>query len=190
MATHPHIQEKAAAEIREVVGQDRLPNLGDAGDLPYVEALIKELHRYHPVVRFLTRSASKSDEHGGHLVPQNAWVLTLPRAITRNKSEFEDPDQFDPDRFIQGGTHINDIRARDPRDFTFGMGRRRCPGMAIANAAVYLAITRVLATFLIKPVKDEGSNSAPQIEFTKSVNQGLLWYSPVGYSHEMIGQRI
>ncbi|KAF5350012.1 hypothetical protein D9756_009110 [Leucocoprinus leucothites] len=168
MATHPHIQEKAAAEIREVVGQDRLPNLGDAGDLPYVEALIKELHRYHPVVRFLTRSASKSDEHGGHLVPQNAWVLTNIWAITRNKSEFEDPDQFDPDRFIQGGTHINDIRARDPRDFTFGMGRRRCPGMAIANAAVYLAITRVLATFLIKPVKDEGSNSAPQIEFTKS----------------------
>jgi cytochrome P450 len=76
MVTHPEIQAKAASEIHRAIGPDRLPNLDDAVNLPYIEALIKELHRYHPAVPLLTRSAAASDVYEGLFIPQNAWILT------------------------------------------------------------------------------------------------------------------
>ena len=55
MALHPDAQRKAQAEIDEVVGTDRLPLVSDRGSLPYVEALVKEVIRWHPMVPMSTR---------------------------------------------------------------------------------------------------------------------------------------
>jgi cytochrome P450 len=49
MALHPEVQEKARAELDAVVGQDRLPDFGDRPNLPYVEAVAKEVARWHCV---------------------------------------------------------------------------------------------------------------------------------------------
>ena len=49
MAHHLDIQRNAQAEIDKVVGRDRLPNYSDRVLLPYVEALYKEVLRWHPV---------------------------------------------------------------------------------------------------------------------------------------------
>jgi cytochrome P450 len=43
MALHPAVQAKAQREIDEVVGGDRLPTFADREDLPYVEAIVKEV---------------------------------------------------------------------------------------------------------------------------------------------------
>ena len=45
MAMHPEIQQKAQQELDRVVGRDRLPELADRENLPYISALIKELLR-------------------------------------------------------------------------------------------------------------------------------------------------
>ena len=46
---HPDVQRKAQAEIDAVVGQDRLPDFSDQAKLPYVNAIIKETLRWHPI---------------------------------------------------------------------------------------------------------------------------------------------
>ena len=46
---HPEIQRKAQAEIDRVVGSDRFPTFADQPDLPYVDAVVKEVHRWNPV---------------------------------------------------------------------------------------------------------------------------------------------
>ncbi|KAJ3575312.1 hypothetical protein NP233_g1183 [Leucocoprinus birnbaumii] len=160
--------EKAVEEIRQVIGTERLPNMGDSGELPYVEALIKELHRYHPIVPLLTRSASEADQYQGYLIPKNAWVLVNIWAITHNEEEYDNPTQFEPERFIQGINTRSSPNKKDPRDFTFGIGRRRCPGSTIANAAIYLAITGVLASFSIKASDTKGKDSLEDIKFSGS----------------------
>jgi len=48
MTISPEIQRNAQAEIDAVVGTERLPALSDRENLPYIEALIKELLRYQP----------------------------------------------------------------------------------------------------------------------------------------------
>lgn len=47
-ATHPDKLRKAQEELDAVVGQDRLPELADIENLPYVKAFIKEVIRWRP----------------------------------------------------------------------------------------------------------------------------------------------
>jgi cytochrome P450 len=49
MTLYPEVQRKAQAEIDQIVGNSRLPDFSDEGALPYVEAVLKEALRWHPV---------------------------------------------------------------------------------------------------------------------------------------------
>lgn len=71
MNLHPEVQAKAHEEIDRVVGRDRLPNFEDRENLPYINAIVKEVLRWHPVsplglphrltqVTFLSLSSSDS----------------------------------------------------------------------------------------------------------------------------------
>ena len=50
MTIFPRVQERAQAEIDAVIGSERLPSLDDKKNLPYVEALIKEVFRWNSVL--------------------------------------------------------------------------------------------------------------------------------------------
>ena len=45
----PQVQRRAQAELDVVIGRDRLPTFDDRPRLPYIEALCKELMRWHLV---------------------------------------------------------------------------------------------------------------------------------------------
>jgi cytochrome P450 len=45
MLVHPEIQHKAQAEVDSVVGADRLPDFTHKPQLPYLEAVLKEVLR-------------------------------------------------------------------------------------------------------------------------------------------------
>ena len=49
MVLHPHVWKRAQAEIDLVIGTNRLPEFSDKPVLPYVEAVIRETLRWHPV---------------------------------------------------------------------------------------------------------------------------------------------
>ena len=58
MMNHPEVQQRAQAEINCVVGQQRLPDFEDRASLPYVDAVLRETMRWHPVI---TMGASDLD---------------------------------------------------------------------------------------------------------------------------------
>ena len=49
MVLYPEVLKKAQAEIDSVVGSQRLPTFEDREQLPYIEAIIMETMRWHPV---------------------------------------------------------------------------------------------------------------------------------------------
>jgi len=49
MVLHPEVQAKAQAEIDRVVGKNRLPDFDDRSALPYLDAVLRETLRWHPV---------------------------------------------------------------------------------------------------------------------------------------------
>ena len=52
MAVYPEIQKKAQAEIDAVIGPNRLPNFEDRPSLPYINAVVKEVMRWHLALPF------------------------------------------------------------------------------------------------------------------------------------------
>ena len=49
MCTHPLAQRAAQAELDNVIGNDRLPSMADRAQLPYIDALMKEVLRWSPI---------------------------------------------------------------------------------------------------------------------------------------------
>jgi cytochrome P450 len=58
MVLNPAVMKKAQAELDRVVGNQRLPPIKDRPQLPYVNAIIKEVFRWHPVFPVGMRTSS------------------------------------------------------------------------------------------------------------------------------------
>lgn len=66
---------KAQEELDLVVG-DRLPQLSDQDDLPYVSALLKELFRWTcPFPFALPKRAMEDNIYRGYFIPAGATII-------------------------------------------------------------------------------------------------------------------
>lgn len=83
--------------------------------------------------------------------------LIMNRAIHRDPSLFPNPDVFDPSRYLDKPLAAADyINTSDPdaRDhFTYGAGRRVCPGVHVAERSLFINIVRVIWGFNINKAK-------------------------------------
>lgn len=76
MALHPHVVRKAQQELDRVLGKDRLPELSDQEDLPYISALLKELLRWACPLPFgVPKRVMEDDLYKGYLIPAGATIL-------------------------------------------------------------------------------------------------------------------
>lgn len=50
MILYPEVMKKAQEELDQVVGRNRLPEYSDRASLPYINAVLKEVFRWFPVV--------------------------------------------------------------------------------------------------------------------------------------------
>ncbi len=76
MTLYPAAQKKAQAELDDVVGTERLPEFSDRLSLPYVNALVKELLRWHSGTPLgLPHRVVADDEYNGSLIPGGATVF-------------------------------------------------------------------------------------------------------------------
>ncbi|CCM03828.1 uncharacterized protein FIBRA_05977 [Fibroporia radiculosa] len=156
MALYPHIQTKAQAEIDAVVGSARLPTFSDKLKLPYIEALIKEIHRWNPVVPMaVPHRAMQDDEYRGYHIPAGCTVIANSWAILHDPTLYPDPFEVIPERYL---IKTDGRRNPDPRAWAFGYGRRSCPGQVLAEDTLFLVVTTILATFDIsKPLGPDGT---------------------------------
>ena len=77
MAMYPDVQRKAQEELDRVVGSDRLPDFEDQHSLPYLNALIMELLRWHPVTPLGVPHRSVADDvyNGWHIPAGTTMVV-------------------------------------------------------------------------------------------------------------------
>ena len=65
MVLNPRVMEKAQAELDRVVGKGRLPDFSDWDDLPYINAIVKEVIRWNPPPPYRRPNQS----HTGRRIP-------------------------------------------------------------------------------------------------------------------------
>ncbi|KAF2568740.1 hypothetical protein F2Q68_00028435 [Brassica cretica] len=95
-----------------------------------IEPVLKETLCLHPPVPLLLPRKAETDvEIFGYLVPKNAQVLVNVWAIGRDPDLWENPAQFEPERFLGKET---DVKGKDYELTPFGAGRRICPGLPLA----------------------------------------------------------
>ena len=75
MAMHPDAQHKAQEELDHVVGDGRLPTFEDRYSLPYINAILKEVMRWHVVVPIaFPHKATADDEYNEYHIPAGSTV--------------------------------------------------------------------------------------------------------------------
>ncbi|KAI0295334.1 cytochrome P450 [Multifurca ochricompacta] len=149
MILYPEVQCKAQAEVDSITCGSRLPDFSDFNELPYVNAILKEVLRWHPVspLSFAHR-VIEDNIYEGHFIPAGSTLIPNVWAIMRDPITFPKPDRFDPERWL--------VKEQPPSsDAVFGYGRRICQGRFMARDSIWAAIVNVLATFDISPVKGD-----------------------------------
>ncbi|KAG1856466.1 cytochrome P450 [Suillus subluteus] len=152
MVLHPDIQEKAHRLIENVVGTKRLPTFQDRPSLPYIDAILRECLRWHPVLLLaIMHAAVESDVYEGYYIPKGATVTPNVWAMCHNEVKYPHASEFNPDRFLNADGTLTD----DTVGIVWGFGRRICPGRHLAEASVWSAMVHLLAIFKFSNAKDE-----------------------------------
>ena len=132
----PEIREKVEREVDAVLGR-RAVTPGDIDRLIFTRAVIDEAMRLFPPVPFMSRAALAEDRIGNLKIPKGSLVTIAPYVLHRHRRLWEEPDAFDPDRFMPEQRAAIDRFAYLP----FGAGPRVCIGasFALQEAVVVLA---------------------------------------------------
>lgn len=165
MVLFPEVQRKAQEELDRIVGTDRLPTLADRPSLPYNNAVMKEVLRWHPVAPTgIPHVAAEDDNYNGMFIPKGTTLIPNIWLFTHDETNYKDPYRFKPERFLGESPEV------DPHTLVFGFGRRICPGRELADSSVFLTIVMSLSTLNIsKAVDDKGSEIDPKVDFMAGV---------------------
>lgn len=186
MMVWPEVQKKAQEEIERVVGPNRLPEVADYPNLPYIRCCVKETLRWMPtVILGVPHSVTKDDTYNGWIIPKgatiinNVWyvrqifvstwlsLIIICRTIHMDPKRSPEPRRFNPDRFANDPTTLYQSANGEPvnRDnFNFGAGRRLCQGIHIAERSLFLGMSRTLWGFnLSAPLDKQGNRIVPDI---------------------------
>ncbi|KAH7054332.1 putative cytochrome P450 oxidoreductase [Macrophomina phaseolina] len=153
---NPEVQEKAHREIAAVVGEDRSPQWSDMDKLPYVNMIVKEGHRWRPILPLCFPHALGQDDWvDGKFLPKGTIVILNVWGMHMDPQVWLEPEKFNPDRYhehpklapdyVAGG----DWQKRD--HYGYGAGRRICPGMYLAERNMLLSIAKLIWAFKFEP---------------------------------------
>jgi enediyne biosynthesis protein E7 len=113
------------------------------GDSAARRRILHEALRLYPPAWALSRRVVSQDTLGGVDVPAGAEVVVSPWVTQRLPSLWQDPERFDPSRFV-----------RPPKPFSwfpFLGGPRRCIGAAMAEQEALVLLDAVLSAFRLRP---------------------------------------
>ncbi|PVG03921.1 cytochrome P450 [Serendipita vermifera] len=165
MVLYPDVQRKAQEEIDRVIGTDRLPVMSDRSSLPFIEAVYREVLRWHPIAPLgVPHRLTKQDTWNGYTLPAGSTIITNIWAMGQT---YDDSSIFKPERHLNQSNSSDYV---DPRDYVFGFGRRICPGRDLADAGVWLATASLLAAFKFEKKSDgKGGFIEPKEEYLPGI---------------------
>ncbi|XP_004150165.1 cytochrome P450 93A2 [Cucumis sativus] len=135
LINHPNIMRKAREEIHKVVGNNKVIEESDIPNLPYLQAIVKETLRLHSSPLIVRESTESCTINGYEIAPKTQVYVNV-WAIGRDPNYWENPLEFEPERFMdkEGSSSVisGDLRGQNFQLLPFGSGRRSCPGTTLA----------------------------------------------------------
>lgn len=142
---HPNIMAKLKQELADTIGSGHTIKEKDIPHLPYLDAVLKETMRLHPIAPFIRHWAETDVEVFGYTIPKHTQVMVNAWAIAQDPAYWEKPTQFMPERFLSSPEL--DFRGTNFSFMPFSTGRRTCPGLTLAVRMMNLLLGSLLYHF-------------------------------------------
>ncbi|KAM3614417.1 uncharacterized protein V6R79_013848 [Siganus canaliculatus] len=144
LACHPEHQKICREEIMQVLDGKDTMEWEDLSKIPYTTMCIKESLRLYPPVPGIARKITKPITFfDGRTLPAGFQIGTSVYGIHRNATVWENPDVFDPLRFLP-----ENASGRSPHAFIpFSAGPRNCIGQTFAMNELKVATALVLKKY-------------------------------------------
>ncbi|CAK9205347.1 unnamed protein product [Sphagnum jensenii] len=143
---NPIVMKKLQNELDTVIGKDRIVVETDLPNLPYLQAVTKEVFRLHPTTPLgIPHESMEATTVLGFKFPNKTRLFLNLYAIQRDPMVWERPLEFDPERFIKNPEI--DVRGKHLQLMPFGTGRRVCPGASLAVLFVQMGLARLTHSF-------------------------------------------
>lgn len=139
LARAPEWQDRLRNEISAVASSSPITP-ETVTKLPTVSRVLKEAMRLYPPAPVMTRVTANEMDIGGKTLPKSTLIVMPIFIIHRHHALWEDPNRFDPDRFLPE----KEARYARTQFMPFGYGQRICIGSSFA----ILEATAILATLL------------------------------------------
>ncbi|KAF9509886.1 hypothetical protein BS47DRAFT_1348721 [Hydnum rufescens UP504] len=169
MVLSPEVQLKAQNELDSIIGFDRLPTVEDRPSLPYIERVMQETFRWHPVVPLgIPHKSLDNDIYQGMFIPKGSIVFANAWSMCHDEAIYKDPSLYNPDRYAP----ISEGGNGEPLPIGhFGFGRRICVGRHLAESSVWIAFATILATLTIgKEIGPDGKEISPNLAFSAGLS--------------------
>ena len=166
IANRPDVQERMRSEASAAFG-DRIPQFSDLRKMPFIRDVFRETLRLYPPVAFFARDAAKAENFGGQTIASGEPMIVPTWLMHRHSAYWEDPNQFNPDRFSNDATREAQRNAYLP----FSMGPRVCVGAAFALQEAVLILSQLIRRFEFMPV--DGHTPDPVSRLTVRSDNGI-----------------
>jgi cytochrome P450 len=131
-----------------------------SGEDEYVEAVLKESMRLHPVIPMVVRHLMEPATIGGIDLPKGANVAASIILAHESEASHRDADRFRPQRFLDGEVPVNTW-------IPFGGGVRRCIGAGFSLMEGVAVLREVLTTYDLRV--PPGETERPKVRNITSV---------------------
>ncbi|QDY81471.1 cytochrome P450 [Streptomyces qinzhouensis] len=152
LGRHPAVDAAVAREVRAVVG-DRPVTVDDVPRLPALRRALDEAIRLHSVT-LLMRRAVEPVELAGHRLPSGTEVGFSLYAIHRDGRVYENPEAYDPDRWLPERQEAAGLGRT--AYLPFGAGSRKCIGDLFTYTEATIALATILARWRLEPAPGAG----------------------------------
>ncbi|XP_010526011.1 PREDICTED: cytochrome P450 82C4-like isoform X2 [Tarenaya hassleriana] len=171
LANNREILKKAREEIDFHVGKDRKVEDSDIEKLVYLQAITKETLRLYPAAPLLgPREATEDCTVAGYQVTAGTRLMVNVWKVHRDPKIWSNPDEFIPERFLEGKASEYSVRGQSYELLPFGSGRRSCPGISLAVQVLHLLLARFLHSFDMSTVSgmDVDMGESPGLTIPKT----------------------
>ncbi len=134
---HQAVYQQLQEEVWRVVGQKTL-SIEDLDQLPFVQAVLEESLRLYPPIWGLPRRLMQPDTLLGYDMPKGAHFIISPYAMHRLEKYWDEPDVFNPARFM--GENRKKIFNNAYLPFSLGPHRCIAAQLALRQAQIVLAM--------------------------------------------------
>jgi cytochrome P450 len=169
---HPTVFKKAREALDRAIGTGCLPAFSDRENpgLRYISYIVEETSRWRPLSPLgVPHKSLEDDIYNGMFIPKGSTVYFNVWAMSRDESTYEDPELFNPDRYVP----IEEGGAGEPiLQGPFGFGRRICVGKHLAQASVWIALATLIATMDISnSIGPDGNEIKPDVKFSSGLSR-------------------